>query len=172
MLGIIKTPPTILNATPSDGAEDVFVDDDVTVWLRGQMNSSSVTPDTFYLTDGGQKVDSIVKFDASGKAVLLPLAALEPYTRYTVKMTEGVEDLAGNNLAGQTEWGFMTGASTKAGDIVAPRQATPTPTPTGTPTATPGTEGTSMSMVTLVIASLAILGAVAAGTYYFLVLRK
>jgi hypothetical protein len=174
MLGIIKTPPKVLNTTPADGAENVFVDDNVTCLLEGRIDTSTITPDTYYLTSGDEKVYSLVKFNATGQAVLQPLAALEPLQTYTVTLTDGVKDLAGNSPAGQTVWSFTTGDSTRAGDTVMPRPATPTPAPTtsATPTPAPETNWSLPSQLPLLVAGMALLGVVGAGAYYLVVMRK
>jgi hypothetical protein len=172
-IGIIKTPPRIASYTPESEASGVFVDSQVTVNFEGRLNASTVTPESFYLTDGSERVDAIVRCDENGTAVLQPLSGLWPETTYTAYVTEGVKDLAGNSVAGAPEWSFTTGSYSSSGEVtVTIRPPTPTPAPTATPVPRPTTEATGLGWLPIALGFIAIVVIGGAVALYVFVIRK
>ena len=56
------------------------------------------------------RVPAAVRYDAASRtATIDPSAALKARTRYTVSLTDGITDAAGNRLAA-TSWSFTTAA--------------------------------------------------------------
>ena len=101
------TPPTVTSTTPTSAATNVDVDGNVTATFSEAVQSASVNGTTFTLTGGSGGVAGTVTL-AGTTATLNPSAPLEVSTTYTARMTTGVEDLAGNNLAADFVWTFTT----------------------------------------------------------------
>ncbi len=92
--------PTVNGVTPVDNALNVSTSADVTVVFSEAVNEASVTTGTFRLLDGGgiPITAADVAVSVSGLiATFDPDAALSFDTLYTVEVTSGVEDLAGQS---------------------------------------------------------------------------
>jgi hypothetical protein len=105
------TPPMVVSTNPVNGANGVPVNTTVTATFSEAMDASSVNTTTFTVKDpANNPVPGVVTY--SGKtATVTPSANLAFSTTYTVAVTTGVKDLAGNNLAGDYIWTFSSGAS-------------------------------------------------------------
>jgi hypothetical protein len=110
------TPPTVASKTPPDGATGVSPGTAVTATFSEPVLASSVGGTTFRLSEGGNPVGGTVSL-AGNTATFTPSQALEPSTLYTARVTTGVEDPAGNNLAADVVWTFTTAA---APDVTSP----------------------------------------------------
>ncbi|WP_415719585.1 Ig-like domain-containing protein [Maridesulfovibrio sp.] len=92
---------------PASRASNVSVGSGITVCFKEDMDSSSITTETFNI-DG---VSGSVRYDASTrKAYFIPDADLSYSTVYNAVLTTGVKDLAGNPLPSQQSWIFTTAA--------------------------------------------------------------
>src|SRR5439155_13604898 len=74
------------------------------------MDPLTITPGTFTLKQGTTAVAGTVSY-AGVTATFTPASALAPLTKYTVTVTTGARDLAGNALASNFVWSFTTGAT-------------------------------------------------------------
>lgn len=75
------------------------------------IDVSTLHSGTFYCetTLGGKKVPATIGYVSATKtATLTPTETLEKNTQYTVYVTTGVKDLAGNALSAATNWSFTT----------------------------------------------------------------
>jgi hypothetical protein len=88
------------------------------------IDPATHNPANFRLTDGTttngtiNNVPGTVSYDSTNHiAVFTPASLLGPGTRYTATIITGVKDLAGNPLANDFAWCFVTGA---AADSTAP----------------------------------------------------
>jgi len=118
------TAPTIVSRVPTAGATGVAVNTNVTVTFSEVMDAATINTTTITLapTAGGSPVAATVGHSA-GTATLNPNADLTPGTSYTVTVTTGVKDVAGNALAAQSTWTFTTAAA----DVTPPTVAQTTP---------------------------------------------
>lgn len=84
----------------------------VTATFSEVMSAASVTSSTVTLnvTGGTTFVTAVVTLNSTGRtAILNPSRQLAPNTQYTVNLTSGMRDVAGNPLAPVT-WRFTTRA--------------------------------------------------------------
>jgi len=96
-------PPTIVSRTPAPGAVNVATSTVVTVTFSEPIEPSSVTSTSFAIAG----VAGAVSVTGS-TATLTPSAPLSANTSYTVTVSTGVTDLAGNALAAPDPWTFRT----------------------------------------------------------------
>ncbi|NPD03507.1 hypothetical protein HN031_02260 [Nocardioides sp. zg-1308] len=91
--------PTATRTTPRAGARKVPVSTTVKVRASESLKAGSVTRRTVFLKGRGSanKVRAEVRYDARTRTVVLdPARALERRTTYTLTVTTGVRDVAGN----------------------------------------------------------------------------
>lgn len=120
------TPPTITGRTPAPGSTDVALGSVVTVGFDEAVEPTSVTASTVRLYATGSSTDVPASLSVSGSSVTLtPTAPLAYGTSYTVSVSTGVTDLAGNGLAAADTWTFTT--------LYGTFTSTPVPTIAGTP---------------------------------------
>lgn len=118
--------PTIVSRTPTNGATSIAVDTVVRVTFSEPMDPLSITTSTITLTPtaGGSPVAATVTYNAAtNTATLDPTANLANNTSYTVTVTTGAKDLAGNSLAATPPTTFTT-----IPDTTAPTVTSRTPT--------------------------------------------
>lgn len=95
------TAPTITLTNPADLAIDVLVDKKINATFSEDMKQSTMTTANITVQETilGTPVTGTVAYDAQNFiATFLPLANLNPDTDYTVTVTNGAQDLAGNAL--------------------------------------------------------------------------
>ncbi|HEU5311409.1 MAG TPA: Ig-like domain-containing protein, partial [Candidatus Eisenbacteria bacterium] len=133
------TPPSVTAESPVDGAENVDRDVNLTATFSEQVDPSTVNGTTFLLGDGSAEVSGTVSLSEQ-TATFNPSSPLAYSTTYTARVTTGVEDLAGNNMASDRIWTFTT---EPAPDTTPPTVTSFTPPdgsssvdPAATPTAT------------------------------------
>jgi hypothetical protein len=123
------TPPTVRWTTPVANAvvslisaSPAFTDSIGPVYMPyviasfdETIDASTVTTATLLLTgDDGTAIPLTVSYEGTtNEAVALLRQPLEPATRYTVRATQGIRDLAGNPLAADYVWTFCTAGGTK-----------------------------------------------------------
>ena len=105
------TRPTVTSRNPSSGASSVSRTGNLTVTFSEAVNN--VTPTTVVLRTGTSTSGSIVtaavtRDGTSNRWILNPGPTLSSRTTYTVWLTDGITDAAGNRLAA-TSWRFTTG---------------------------------------------------------------
>jgi hypothetical protein len=108
------TPPTVVSTYPSNGRPDFPKDSVVTVTFSEEMNpatlNGTLTNFTVMTTLGSVNVPGTVSYKISTKtATFLPTGgSFAGSTGYTVTVTSGAKDLAGNGLAGNFTITFQT----------------------------------------------------------------
>jgi len=101
------TPPEVESTSPVSSAVDVPLAAAVSVTFNEVMDADTFTAATFKVNNGA--VTGTITLDASGKtATFTPSSNLSSFTNYTVTVTTGVKDVAGNALASQYSWTFRT----------------------------------------------------------------
>jgi hypothetical protein len=118
------SPPTVISTIPvtPDPTSDPVVPEDVTVPLKQvvsatfseAMDPATIIAANFTLTVEGSTtaLHGSLSYAAVGDSlVFVPTAPLLPSTTYTATITTGVTDLAGQPLASNYTWNFMTGVA-------------------------------------------------------------
>jgi len=102
------TPPAVISHAPTD--TKVSVKADVTATFNETMNPLSLNNATLIVCDSsGSSVTGDITYDSALRTVTFdPLSALEYNETYYVTITEGVHDLAGNNISADFCWNFTT----------------------------------------------------------------
>jgi hypothetical protein len=101
------TPPTVTVINPANAATGIDPNANVTATFSEAMDAASVNGTTFLLSSAGGSVTGAVTMTGN-TATFNPTGALAYSTTYTARVTTGVEDLAGNNLASNRVWSFTT----------------------------------------------------------------
>lgn len=114
-----NTPPTVASVYPLNGADNVPVTDNVVVSFSEAMGQTTIHNATVLLIDpslalvaGG--ISSSVQPNAY---IFNPNASLAPNTTYTVKVTTGAKDVAGNPLAAEFTSTFTTAAQVATNNL-------------------------------------------------------
>jgi hypothetical protein len=105
----------VISIHPLDGATDVPVSQNISVTFDEAMNASTISESTVTLWRGTTPVAGSVSY-AGTTATFAQSVNLAPNTVYTVSISTGAQDLAGNALAGDYIWSFTT-APTPAGQL-------------------------------------------------------
>jgi Ca2+-binding RTX toxin-like protein len=101
--------PTVTARTPAVDARSVSLTGNIAVTFSEAVTGVSAT--TFTLRQGTTAVAGTVSYNATTRvATLDPTATLTTDRPYTVTLTSGIRDTAGNQLAATT-WSFVTGAA-------------------------------------------------------------
>jgi hypothetical protein len=105
--------PTVASRTPANGATNIAVGANVSVGFSEPMNAGSVNGTSFTVVPaGGAALAGTVTANAGGTGFTFnPSADLAANTSYTVTVTTGASDLAGNTLAANDTWTFRTAAA-------------------------------------------------------------
>ena len=114
-----ESAPTVTAVTPANGAMDVPLASAVTVTFSEAMNAATITGTTVILTraPGAVNVPAVVEFaSATNRATLTPSTPLTLGATYTLTVTTGARDLAGNPLAAP----FTSPFTTIGADVVPP----------------------------------------------------
>jgi len=106
--------PTVLSTSPADNATAVARNRTVEVTFSEEMDSATLTIDSFTLMAGATPVAGVVS-TVSDTASFNPTEDLALNTLYTATVTVAAADLAGNALAAEKVWTFTTGGTSAAG---------------------------------------------------------
>ena len=99
--------PLVISTTPANGAMEVAFNPPITATFSEAVDPVSVTAATVTLKQGATTVAGIAT--AAGFTVIFtPSEALAPSTLYTMTITTGVMDLAGNSVVTDEVWSFTT----------------------------------------------------------------
>ena len=116
------TRPTVVATTPPTGATGVATNTVVTATFSEPMDPTSINSSTVLLTPqgGGAPVAGTVSYNAgTNTATFTPSAPLANFTTYTLTVTIGVKDVAGNTLATNFTSSFTTLLDTIAPTVIA-----------------------------------------------------
>jgi hypothetical protein len=130
---ILILPPKILLVHPPQNSEDIATDTDIWVWFNVPIDGNSVTRKTFMVLDStNEQISGVATYNAENKEARFdPDTNLTYNESYTVHLTTGIRDLAGNGLDGDKDglseasaiddftWIFRT--RDFSGDINSPR---------------------------------------------------
>jgi|GEM_PF-7010125 len=120
------TPPTVVSTDPAGNAVDVAVGGAISVTFSEAMNAATITGGTFFVeaaysplsaprsgarvSRSAGTVAGTVTYEGLA-AKFTPSANLGYSTTYTVTVTTGAQDAAGNALAADYTWSFSTTAA-------------------------------------------------------------
>lgn len=107
--------PSVSSTSPNNGATDVAVNGSITATFTEPMDPATLTPSTFTVTSGSEKVSGTVVY-ADKTVVFWPSAYLPSNASITATITNGAKSAPGAKLDAQKSWSFKTG------DKVAPGQ--------------------------------------------------
>ena len=115
------TAPTVVSVTPSDGSTGVSVSTSVAIRFSESLDPASVTPSTILVSGAGLgNVSGAINYDAGSSTVsFVPTSPLQNDVVYTVSLTGGVRDIAGNALVAFSST-FRTSAAPPPADIIPP----------------------------------------------------
>ena len=101
--------PKVTRRTPGVNARAVRRSANVKVWLSEDVRGVSARTARVYRKSNGKRVGALVRYRVRGDVVTINAHAnLRPRTRYVVRLSSGIRDIAGNRMAPVT-WSFMTG---------------------------------------------------------------
>lgn len=108
--------PTISSITPANAAVNVATNANITVTFSKAMNAATITSATFNVKQGAAAVPCVVSYSGN-VATLNPIGPFILNKAYSVTVTTGVQDVAGNGLAVNKSWSFTTGVAMPAGPL-------------------------------------------------------
>ncbi len=108
------TDPTVISTNPADTAVSIATNQKIIATFSEPMDSTTITGLTFTVTGPGPTsiVGAVTYSMIGATATFTPASALTASTPYTVTITTGATDLAGNPLAADFVWTFTTGPGT------------------------------------------------------------
>jgi hypothetical protein len=102
--------PTVIETDPGSGANNVALNKIIKATFSKSLDPASVNPNTYMLKQGSLIIPGVIS-SSGANAVFMPSSNLIQNTVYTVTLTTGVKDLAGNALASSYVWSFTTGGA-------------------------------------------------------------
>jgi hypothetical protein len=103
-----NTPPVVTSVSPLDSATNVPVTSVIKATFNQDMNASTINASTFLVRNSGPVAGTITYYPGNLTAVFVPSAPLAGSTLFTVNVTSGVADLAGNHILANYVWSFTT----------------------------------------------------------------
>jgi Bacterial Ig-like domain len=101
--------PEILSITPESSAQDILPDAIIEVIFTEGINFATFSEITIYLEDGSGNVPCDISYNEGEKKVIItPVSELAFGGSYTLVITDGITDLAGNSLSSGTSISFNT----------------------------------------------------------------
>ena len=108
--GVVITPPVINSTDPVNNETGVALNQKIAATFSKTMDATTITAATFTIKQGSTPVAGFVSYSGT-TAIVAPTSNLSPNTVYTVTITTGAKDLAGNAVANNYVWTFTTGAA-------------------------------------------------------------
>lgn len=107
------TPPAVVSKLPTNDQVNVDLKSAIVVTFSEALNPETVTSVNVLLRRAGAgDVQRTVTWEAASNTVYIkPTLLLAVNTQYTVTLTRGLKDQAGNELAQADEWSFTTGST-------------------------------------------------------------
>ena len=115
--------PTVMSATPAQGATDVVINTTVSATFSTAMNPDTISATTFTVTSPGGAVAGAVTYSGT-VATFTPSANLAYGTLYTATINTGAANFGGTPLVANYVWTFTP--------ITPPPAFSPAPTVTST----------------------------------------
>ena len=115
--------PVVSAIMPANGATNVPINIQPALVFSENIDTRTVNKLTFLLQAGSTNVTGQVS-GLSMMGIFTPSTTLSSNTTYTVTISSGIQDLAGNSLGSNFVWSFTTGSSS---DVTAPTVTTKIP---------------------------------------------
>lgn len=106
----IVTAPIVSSTDPINAASGIPINQKIAATFSNTMDATTITTSTFNLAQGTTSVSGFVSYSGA-TAIFAPASNLAPNTEYTVTITTGAKNLAGNAIANNYIWNFTTGAA-------------------------------------------------------------
>ncbi len=115
--------PTVSAIAPADNQSNVPIGSTINVSFNEPMDPATMTTANVLVTAAGADVVGTVAYDINSNTAIFtrinhlvtpvvshatPVSNLEPNTTYSIKVTTGAKDLAGNPLTNTKVWSFTT----------------------------------------------------------------
>jgi hypothetical protein len=101
--------PIVVSTDPANGAINVALNKIITATFSTVMNPTTINATSFIVKSGSTVVPGTISYSGM-TAVFTPTAALLPNTVYTGTITTTAKDTAGNAMAANYNWSFLTGS--------------------------------------------------------------
>lgn len=104
-------PPHVIGTSPSPDSTDVPLGTPIAISFDEPIDITTLTSETFLVNDGSNKLEGVISTDDLSLEFVCyftPVSSLEFSTNYEVTVTNGVTDLAGNNLEEDYSFSFKT----------------------------------------------------------------
>jgi hypothetical protein len=98
----------VIQVTPENLAKNVSLATLISVTFSEEMDPLTITNTTFIVMQGATVVEGTFTY-SEGTVVFTPTNPLKPNSIYSVNITTGVKDLAGNAMESDYIWVFTTG---------------------------------------------------------------
>ncbi|MGC1243858.1 MAG: ice-binding family protein [Chryseosolibacter sp.] len=108
--------PAVSNMSPAENETDVALNHAIVITFSEAMDKTTINSSTVFVKQGSTPISGMVTYTGTS-ATFTPTKDFNPNTEYTVTLTTGAKDLAGNAIAGNLVSSFTTGA---AADILLP----------------------------------------------------
>lgn len=108
--GADTTPPTVSSVSPTSGATSVAINSTIIATFSESVDGSTVDTSTFIVKDSSNNIVGGTVTSGSPTATFTPSLNLTADTTYTVIITTGIEDSAGNAMTAEYTWTFTTGS--------------------------------------------------------------
>ncbi len=109
--------PFINSTDPIDNEMGVFRNKTVSILFNEPMDPATINENTFMVNKGTTDVAGEIKYEGT-TAIFTPAAHFESNTIYTVTLTTGAKDLAGNTVAESSTWVFTTSETSAVLSVV------------------------------------------------------
>lgn len=107
----------VTSTDPINEATDVERNKLITITFADPMDPTTINANTFTLMLGTTAIPGMVTYSGT-TATFTPANVLIAATNYTVTLTTGVKNLAGNTLTENINWSFTTGGSALSLEVV------------------------------------------------------
>ena len=103
--------PFVVSTDPANQAMNVVINKVIRATFSVPMNPATINNATFILSNGSTPISGVVTYSGN-TASFTPTLPLAANSVYTGRITTGASNLAGNGLANDYVWTFMTGSAT------------------------------------------------------------
>lgn len=108
--------PAVSATNPADNATGVSLNQAIVIEFSEAMDKTTINTSTVLVKQGSEAVEGTVTYTGTA-ATFTPTVNFDPNAIYTVTLTTGAKDLAGNAIASNLVSSFTTGA---AADVMLP----------------------------------------------------
>ena len=102
--------PFVVSTDPANQAMNVVINKVISATFSVPMNPATLNNATFTLSNGSTPIAGIVTYSGNTTS-FTPLLPLSANSVYTGRITTGASNMAGNGLASDYVWTFMTGSA-------------------------------------------------------------